>query len=287
MRFLNKKKIALALSLCSVFGTKSSAMSDLSNEVQIKKAVQIPSTRNQKVVGLATLNLLGLSALSVGGYKTYKFFNPDKKFDKYDDKYKGTPLTTDDEYNKKNAINDDKYKEYYKFFSSDNTFGKINKALHYKNNVEVKKKIAEGTIKNYNDLKEVIEGIAYEIYSSNNFRAICREWCNDILKKLRDNKNNLKKVTDGYIFVDENNKQFDQIKKNLPDIFVAALKLNKKIVPVFKIINKEEKNQKSVNAKLYFACEDDIESYLVESYKIYDTDTSDFELIQKINNNFD
>ena len=37
------------------------------------------SNPESKIVGATALSLLGLSVLSFGGYKTYNFFNSDKK----------------------------------------------------------------------------------------------------------------------------------------------------------------------------------------------------------------
>lgn len=160
----------------------------------------------------------------------------------------------------------------------------MNKALDYKN--KIKKEYVKDTIENYDDLKKAIETVAYKIYSTNESRSICQNWWNNISKK---SNNNFKKAIDGYIFVDENSDQFHEIQKfifnnKLPDIFSAAKRLGKKIVPVFKIINNNEKN---FNIKLYLACGNEIENYLVEDYKAYDTyNTSDYDLIQKINNEY-
>ncbi|MBO6126684.1 MAG: hypothetical protein J6P21_01580 [Clostridia bacterium] len=233
MKFFSKRKLAVILALCSISSGKNNFTSGL--------------TKPQKAGLITIFSTFGVGALAFGGYKIYKNFNPDDSDD--------------------SGKKDDKSKNDKELFSQD----------------EIKKilgdDVPEGEIKNIEDLNKLMNSVTNTLYNSNDCRNICDDWCREIFEKFDKQTNAFEYKKEGnfnvYTYVDEDHTNLEKIKKfmaekKIPDIFGAAEKLGKKIVPVFQI-----KVKRTKRIELHFACEDKIDDYLKVSYLVRETALGD------------
>ena len=119
------------------------------------------------------------------------------------------------------------------------------------------------------------------LFNSVDCRNICDDWCREIFKKFDHSTSAFVYKKEGnfsvYTYVDKDHTNLEKIKKfmatkKISDIFGAAEKLGKKIVPVFQI-----KVKKAKRIELYFACEDKIDDYLKNSYIVRNTSLEDLD----------
>ena len=240
MKFFAKRKLAVILALCSISSGKNNFASGL--------------TKPQKAGLITVSGILGLGISALVGYEIYKYFNPYDSDDpgKKDDKNKKNELYTQDEV--KDILGDN---------------------------------LPKGEIKDIKDLNKLMEIATGKICPSGRSRdsfgsqKICNAWLKEIFKKFQCSKDGFECGKDGnyqvYTYVDRENLKLKEIKQfmaenKIPDIFGAAEKLGKKIVPVFQIeIRKRQK------IYLYFACEDRIQDYLNHLYVVCSLFTVDLE----------
>lgn len=227
MKFFNKRKLAVILALCGISSGKDNFTSGL--------------TSTQKAVAITVPSILGLSISALVGYKIYKHFNPDNS---------DGPGKRDDDENNDGPFSQDEVKE---MRGGD---------------------VPKGEIKSIEDLNKLMKFATGKLYgpsgrehSSFGSQKICKDWFEEIFKKFDKNTNEFKYEkkdnSQVYTYVDKENPKLEEIKKfmaekKIPDIFVAAEILGKKIVPVFQIEVKKNRTR----AYIYFACEDNIGGYL-------------------------